>query len=164
MGVGGADEFAALSRRLRALADGRTQERLRSRLRTAGRPVEREIRSRARSLRVTGSRGGQGRPRRATNLRARTAAAVSTSVTQRGIRFVVDGGKVDPQYGAALVRYLDADLPGYRRWRHPVFGSGAWTQQTSSGGFFFATVRARRPAFEKAVTSVVDDIADDLTR
>ena len=163
MGVKGGDEFARLSRQLREQGDGRIQERLRSRLRTAGRPVEREIRAKARSTRVTGTRGGTARPKGNTRLRARVAGAVGTSVTQRGIRFVVDGGRVDPRHGLALVRYLDADLPGYKRWRYPVFNTGVWKQNKSSGGFFFATVRARRPVFEQAVTAAMDDTIRELS-
>lgn len=162
MGVKGADAYGGLARRLREQGDGRLQEKLRSRVRSAGRPVEREIRSKALGLRVTGQRGGRGRPRRDTHLRARTAAAVGTSITQTGIRFTVDGGRVDPRYGGALVRYLDADLPGYTRWRYPVFNTGRWAQNRSSGGYFFATIRARRGTFEAAVQSVVDGVARDI--
>lgn len=162
MGVNGAEQYAGLARRLREQGDGRLQGRLRSRIRAAARPVEREIRSKALGLRITGQRGGRGRPERDTNLRARTAAAVGTSVTQTGIRFTVDGARVDPRHGDALVRYLDADLPGYKRWRYPVFNTGRWAQNRSSGGFFFATIRARRGVFEAAVQSAVDQTAREI--
>ena len=66
----------------------------------------------------------------------------------------------------ALVRYLDADVqfPGYKRWRFPVFDSGAWSQNRSSGGFFLATVRRRRALFEKAVRDTCERVAQRITQ
>lgn len=165
MGVSGAEEYARLADRLRAEGSG-LQEHLRSAIRSTARPVERDIKAAARATRVTGTKGGRGRPKRHRQLRLRTAAAVSTSVTRTGIRFVVDGRKVDPVYGGALVRYLDADtqLGRYKRWRFPVFHSGAWSQNRSSGGFFLDTIRRRRTSFEKAVRDVCDRVAQRITR
>lgn len=163
MSVKGADEYARAADRLRAEGDG-LQERLRSAVRSTARPVEREIRAAARATRVTGQRGGRGHPKRNRQLRARTARAVSTSVTRTGVRFQVDGKKVDPQFGKALVRYLDADTPSYKRWRYPVFNTGKWAQNRSSGGFFVATVRRNRPSFERSVRAVCDRVAERITR
>lgn len=165
MGVTGAEDYARVADRLRAEGGG-LQEQLRSAIRSAARPVEREIRSAARATRVTGAQGGRGRPKRNRQLRAKTSRAVSTSVTRTGIKFVVDGKKIDPLYGGALVRYLDADVqfPGYKRWRFPVFHSGAWSQNKSSGGFFLATVRRRRALFEKAVRDVCDRVGARIIR
>lgn len=163
MAVKGADQYARTADRLRAEAAG-LQENLRSAIRSMARPVEREIRAGARATRVTGQRGGRGHPKRHRQLRAKTAAAVSTSVTRTGIRFQVDGGRVDTAYGKVLVRYLDADTPSYKRWRYPVFHTGKWAQNRSSGGFFAATIRRRRPAFERSVRDVCDRAADRVTR
>lgn len=159
MGVSGADDYRRAVDRLRAEGAG-LQENLRAGIRAAARPVEREVKAAARATRVTGSQGGRGRPKGQRRLRARTAGAVSTSVTRTGVRFQVDGRKVDPEHGDALVRYLDAELGGYRRWRFPVFGNrDVWRQNRSSGGFFLATVRRRRAVFEKAVRDVCDRAA-----
>lgn len=164
MGVKGSEDYARTADRLRAEGSG-LQEQLRSAIRSAARPVEREIKAAARATRVTGQQGGRGRPKRNRQLRAKTSRAVSTSVTRTGIRFVVDGKKVDPLYGGALVRYLDADtvLGNYKRWRYPVFHTGVWRQNRSSGGFFFETIRRRRASFEKAVRDVCERVAERIT-
>lgn len=165
MGVKGADDYRRVADRLRG-EGSRLQEQLRSAIRSTARPVERDIKAAARATRVTGAKGGRGRPKRNRQLRARTARAVSTSVTRTGVRFVVDGKKVDPLHGGALVRYLDADaqLGNYKRWRFPVFHSGAWSQNRSSGGFFLDTIRRRRASFERAVRDVCDRAAERITR
>jgi hypothetical protein len=162
MGVKGAEQYDALARRLREQGDGRLQERLRSGLRSRGRPVVREIQGKATALRITGSKGGRGRPKGDRDLRGKAARSVGLSVTRTGIRFTADGSRVDRSHGTALLRYLDADLPSYRRWRYPVFDTGQWAQNRSSGGFFHATIRARRAGFEQAVQQVCDRTARDI--
>lgn len=164
MGVAGAEQYAALSRRLREQAHGKLQERLRSRIRSTGRPIVREMQGKAQALRITGQKGGRGRPKRNTALRANTARAIGMSTTLTGIRFTVNGDRIDPSHGTSLAFYLDADLPSAKRWRYPVFNTGRWAQNRSSGGYFFATIRARRGAFEAAVQSACDQTAREITR
>lgn len=160
--VGGASELEELSRRLKDQRRGDLQKKLRSNITKAARPVQGQLRAAARSVQVRSSKGGQVRPDTSTGLRARVARAVRISVTRKGVRFVVSASQVDPQYGASLPRYLDGELPRYRRWRHPVFGDAeTWAMQFGSP-WFFRTIRRHTRRVEQAIGEAMDETAREI--
>lgn len=102
------------------------------------------------TVEVDSSRGGGS----SSGLRGRAAAATSASPTSLGVRFEVDPGGIDPAYG----RSLSWGLNGMGRWRHPVFGSSRWTQQTGEE-VFFSTLRGFEPAYVRRMERVLDEVS-----
>lgn len=114
-------------------------------------------------VKVTSSKGGQARPSRSTGLRARTAGAVETKVTRRGVRIQVSAKKFGA-YGRTLPKYLDAELISFKQHRHPVFGNrDVWVEQRGQP-YFFVTIRHAEAVFHRAVTKRMDRALNDLTR
>lgn len=163
LGIQGGEQFKELSKKLKAVGEGKElQTRLRRGIRDAAGPAERDLKAAVMRVRVQSDKGGKVRPDRSTGLRARTARAIRTTVTQRGVRVIVDAKKVGP-YGASLPRYLDGTIGVYRRWRHPVFGNtDVWTEQSGSA-WFFVTMQRRAPAFQREVLKAMDAIERELT-
>lgn len=164
----GAQQLQALNRRLKEAARTDLRKQLRREIRDAGRPVVADIRQAIMNVDVSSTRGGHAYPDRSTGLRARTAKATGLSVTQRGIRIRVRAHRVDPQY-PKLVKYLDASLPKYGRWRHPVFGQGKrgtakgpWTQQ-SGDPYFFVTIHKHRTDFRRACFEAIRETNEKIT-
>lgn len=162
--IGGEDELARLAARLKAQDSGEAQRRYANAVRAAAGPIEQQLRTAALGVRVTSARAGARVSRsHRHNLRQRVAGAVGHRNTRRGLRFVVRADEVDPVYGASLPRYLDGELRGWRRWRHPVFGDReTWVQQTGSP-WFFATVRKATGRIEARVLDAMDGVLDDIT-
>lgn len=163
--VGGADELGRLAERLKGQAGGAAQRRYARAVQSSAGPVEQQLRTAALGVRVTSAHAGHSVSRsHAHNLRHRVAAAVGHKNTKNGLRFIVRADEVDDRYGASLPRYLDGELQGWRRWRHPVFGrrEETWVQQTGSP-WFFATIRRSAKKIEAAVRGAMDDVADDIT-
>jgi hypothetical protein len=133
---------------------------LRRNVRAAAKPVIAELRTAVMNTHVSSSREGHARPDKDTQLRARIARAVTTSLTRKGVRIVVPGRRVGP-YGAALSKYLDASITGYVRWRHPVFGHDVWVEQHGQP-WFFNTIERHATDFRLAVLAAVDEIAHIL--
>lgn len=159
--VQGEKEMRALAQRLRsASTNGNLQNALNRRLRDKGQPVIAELRAAVMGVQVTSSKGGLGKPQYKRNLRGRVAAAVRMSIAAKGIRFNVESGRVGA-YGAALTKYLDSELPGYKDWRHPVFGRDIWTVQHGSP-WFFQTIRLHADSFENACISAINDFLAKL--
>lgn len=166
--VQGEEQFGRLASALEEAARGKLQRRAREQLRVASRPTLAELKQAARSVQVFSPKGGHVPPDYSRLLRERVANATGTRTTLRGVRFIVDGNKVlepgqEPKYGASLPRYLDASLPGYIRWRHPVFGREdiPWEQQRGQP-WFFSTInrheRRYRAALERAIDRVLAEI------
>lgn len=152
----GEKEMRALGQRLRrASTGGDLQKALNRNLRDKGQPVIAELRSAVMGVQVTSTKGGAGKPHYERGLRARVAKAVRMSIAAKGIRFNVESGRVGA-YGAALTKYLDSELPGYKDWRHPVFGRNIWTVQHGSP-WFFRTIRLHADSFENACISAVNE-------
>lgn len=158
----GEQAFRALGRRLKEAAGGKKLDtKLRANIRETARPVVEELRSAVRSVQVQSSRGGMGKPHYSRQLRARVASAVRVSVAYKGVRFNVLGSAVGP-YGSQLARYLDSELPGYARWRHPVFGHhDRWVEQHGSP-WFFETIRHHAADFERACERAIDEVLRDI--
>lgn len=136
--------------------------RLRSQVRTAGAPVIADLRRAVMTVQVESDRGGFARPDLDTGLRKRVAAALTTSITRNGIRIRVNGKRVDPRYGNSLPRYLDASLPKYQRWRHPVFGNTyVWVMQRGQP-WFFNTIMRHAKTFRLAVLAALDETIKEL--
>lgn len=172
--VEGAQELKALRARLKAAKRVDLQRKLREKIKDAGNPVVKDIRAAVMDLKVT--RGsdpyarrsqsvgnpGPGSDKRSTGLRARTARAVGISQTRKGIRIKVSAKKFG-DYGVTLPRRMDAELPRWRRWRHPAFGNmEVWVEQRGSN-WFLSTIRHHRPAFRKAVFAAMDEVGKELT-
>lgn len=159
-----------LRRRMKAAGRVDLASKMRRQIKQAGDPVVAEIRGAVMQVQVTSSRGGQGHPKRSTNLRARVAAATGISQTQKGIRIRVSANRVDPQYGVTLPRYLDASLGGrWVRWRHPIFWPGPIgtaparrvTQQKGSP-YFFDTINRHKEDFSRAVDQAAQDALREM--
>lgn len=160
--IGGVNEFRDVARAVRKYAEGDEFYRRVSReIRDTGKPVVDELRDAVMRVNVTSTRDGLGRPKRQTALRARVAAAIRMSVAYKGIRFNVEGARVDEKYGSALAKYLDGELPGYENWRHPIFGHDRWTVQHGSP-WFFETINNHAEDFEEACSRAIDEVAQDI--
>lgn len=165
----GAADLDALARRLKDAGRGDLQKQLRREIRDEGKPVIAHIRRAAMAVDVTSSQGGNARPNKSTNLRARTAAATGLSVTKAGIRIRVKGKRVDAQY-PTLPKYLDSTLGKYSRWRHPVFHSGPISTappsrvvQQKGEAFFFVTINQHRRQFRHAVFQAIERTNTKIT-
>lgn len=163
--------FRSLSRQLKEAGRGDLRKELRAAIQREGAPVVAALRAATMGVDVkvdyvTGVRddilAGRSRPDRlpeSTGLRARTAAAISTQVLASGIRFRVNGRRIDPQYGDSLARYL---IAGKKRWRHPIMGNrNVWVGQ-SGQDVWFDTMRPHLRRFRRAVQSVMDDTAKKI--
>lgn len=165
VGIEGAERFRDLSKRLKEAGRGDLQKRLRRELKQAAKPTEAALRAAVMRVEVKSSQGGTARPDRSTNLRARIARSIGTSVTQRGIRIKARENRIGP-YGASLARYLDATIRSKRRWRHPVFQQqGRDTAYVDQFGqpWFFTTINTHRRDYRRAIFRVMDEIEDELT-
>lgn len=167
--VHGFRQLEELQARIKAAGNGGMNRKFRRNINRAGKPTVVKLQTAAMRVKVTSSRDGKGRPKRSTGLRARTASAILISQTKNGIRIVVSAKKVGP-YGVTLPRYLDAELAKWKRWRYPVFwhdlssAPPTRVQQQTGQHWFFATIREHRPAFEKAVSDVLDETERELSR
>jgi hypothetical protein len=162
--LGGEDELARLVSRLKAQDSGEAQRRYANAIRAASGPIEAQLRSAALGVRVTSARAGSRVSRsHRHNLRQRVAGAVGHRNTRRGLRFIVRADQVDERYGASLPRYLDGELRGWRRWRHPVFGdTETWVQQAGSP-WFFTTIRKASGRVEAKILDAMDGVIHDIT-
>lgn len=149
-----------LSKQLREMGRGDLQNKLRRNIRDASKSVVRHIQAEVRSVRVSSTKQGHAKPDRSTGLRERVARATSVSVTQKGVRIHVSPKKVG-EYGRVLPKYLDASLPGYERWRHPVFGHDRWVQQRGQP-YFGVTIKQHTRDFRAAIDDAMDDVLDEL--
>lgn len=152
--------WRTLSMELRTRGDPDLKRDLVKAIRREGEPAVRAVQAAWRSVRVSGSsRGGRGRPDRSTGLRERVAKATRVQVSQSGVRIVVDGRKVDPQYGRGLAWYLNASG---KPWRHPVFGRREnpqdWQEQRGQS-VFYETLRNHEPRFRRAVGEAMETVA-----
>lgn len=151
--VAAADQYRALSRRLREAGRGDLQRKL-----TRGIRAEGAAMLRATQAAWLGVDVGPGDSGKSTGLRARTAAATRISILQSGIRMQVAGRRVDARYGQSLTRGLD----GLGRWRHPVWGNReVWTQQYGQE-VFYRTARSFEPRFRARIQRVMEDVARQI--
>jgi hypothetical protein len=163
--VQGGVQIRELSAKLKEAGRGDLTRKMRANIRKEANPVIADLRRAVMSVQVASlppnDRGGRGRPDRDTGLRRRVASALTTSVTAKGVRIVVSARRVG-NYGAALPKYLDASLPKYQIWRHPVFGRGVWVAQRGQP-WFFETIMRHATDFRKAVLAALDETARKLT-
>lgn len=177
----GAEEFRALSRRLRQAGRKDLRKRLRTKINEAGKPVLEEVRVAVRTLPVQGGGGGgtgqrlrfldgraKGKPRkpskaadrarrRRAGLRASIAAATKLQITAKGVRFVVNSARM-PADQRTLPRHLDSP----KGWRHPVFGDReTWVHQRGKP-YFAVTIKKRAPKFRQAILEAMDEIGKDI--
>lgn len=163
-----------LEQRLKRAGRGDLHRKLRSSVKQTAKPVEGHLKSAVMGVTLTrGSDPYSRRPgasqqstpqrSRSTGLRARTARAIGTSVTRKGVRIRVSERKFGP-YGKSLPRYLDGELNRYRRLRHPVFGNReVWVEHIGKR-WFFVTIRRDQPLFHRAVDTVMTRTLVDLTK
>lgn len=165
MQASGDREFAQVGRRLLEAGRGELQKKLRENIRDAGRPVVEEIRTAVRAVEVESTQGGMAPPSYSRGLRQKAASGTRMYVSYRGVRFVVHASYVGAgKYSGALLRYLDAELPMYKNWRHPVFGNkDVWTVQHGSP-WFFVTVRRNAARFENACLEAMDQTVREIAR
>lgn len=180
----GYDEWRRTAKALRK-APAELRANLRKQIMQAGQPVLDEVKSAARSIPVTSSRGGgtkrrqtysalqAGRrahagerdvrqaalraSRRPAGLRARVAAAAKLQVRARGIRFIIDSSNL-PESQQSLPRHLDSA----KGWRHPVFGNREdWVHQQGRP-YFGSTISKRATGFRTAVLKAMGETASKI--
>lgn len=181
-------EAVQTGRRLKELEDrlkdadrpgGKALRRLRQDIRRTAKPVEAQLKTAVMGVRWTRgndpyarrTREGGAPPRRSTRrhgprttaLRLRTARAIGTSVTRRGIRIRVSERKFG-SYGKAMPRYMDGELRNYRRLRHPVFGDPDTWVEFHGKRWFFQTIRRNERRFDRAVNQTMDRVMVEITR
>jgi hypothetical protein len=171
----GVKEYRDLARRLREAGRRELRAALRKHIADAGRPVLDEVRTAARTLPVSGSRGGgtaQRRRfatanasdkrklsagRRKVGLRRSIASAIKLQVTARGVRFIVNSTQLPPDQ-RTLPRHLDSP----KGWRHPVFGNREqWVHQEGKP-YFATTIKKRAPQFRRAILDAMEEIRREL--
>lgn len=180
----GAEEFRALSRRLRQAGRKDLRKKLRVQINDAGRPVLDEVRATVRALPVSSGHGGgttqrlrfldgtakgkarkagsaavRGRRRRA-GLRSSIASATKLQITARGVRFVVNSRRL-PVDQRTLPRHLDSP----KGWKHPVFGdwhNGRKPVHQRGKPYFATTIKKRAPKFRQAILDAIDEIGKDI--
>lgn len=150
-----------------ALRGTNLEAKLRRNLRNAAQPVIADLRAEVMSVDVQSSRGGAARPSYSRGLRASIARQVRVSVAFRGVRFTVQSEGLGAQwgpYGPALVKYLDGELPGYRNWRHPVFGQEDVWEVQYGRPWFFETIRRHAANFELACAEAMVEVIQEAAR
>jgi len=159
----GEKDFRALAANLRRAGNGQLQLALRRNLRAAAQPVLGELRTAVQAVTVSSSRGGTAHPDYSRQLRSRIAKALRISVAYRGVRFNVQGQAMgDPKYGAVLAKYMDSTLPGYQKWRHPVFGNTEVWEEQRGQPWFFVTIMENAATFEAACVEAVNEVIREI--
>jgi hypothetical protein len=161
-------QMRKVSEQLKAQGRGDLERKMRRNVRRAAQPVVADLRRAVLGVQVQSEKGGRVRPDRSTGLRARVAGSLTTSVTRRGVRIKANAKRVAPGgYGSSLPKYLDADISGFRSWRHPVFGRrdnpNDWQVQTGQP-WFFRTLARHENTFRRAVLGALDDTIRELER
>lgn len=173
----GAKEYRELAVKLKKAGRKDLRAKLREKIKAAGNPVLDEAKSAARSVPVTGSRGGGTKQRRGFNistastarkasagrrkagLRNSIAAAMRLQITAKGVRFVVNSDRL-PVSQRRLPRHLDNP----KGWRHPVFGDmEEWAHQQGRP-YFAVTIKRRAPQFRQAVLTAMEEIRRELEK
>jgi hypothetical protein len=158
--IDGVQQLRSLSRDLKQQADGkRVNRQLVTELRRAVRPMARAAKAGALTLPSKEQNLRRGRP----SLRAELSRAVSTQIKttgkRAGVRVFVNPKRM-PDGKKSLARYMEG-VPGWQRWRHPVFGHDVWVRQQPHPFFTSATRPAEREA-RQAVNNVIDKMKRDL--
>jgi hypothetical protein len=168
MRVAGGIELRNLIRDLKDQQRRDLRRRLNKKIRDATAPIIRDLRSAIMRVEVQATppgtaTGGRQRHPHEHDLRARVARAITTSITPNGgVRIKVSANRVGP-YGASLAKYLDTEIPLYRRWRHPVFGNtNVWRVQRGQP-WFFQTISQHRSDLESAVLQAIDEVRAELS-
>jgi hypothetical protein len=152
-------QLQELSAKLRTVGHDGLMRKLRRNIRVAGGPVIADLQGKVQAVKVTPGRKG-GSPSDS-HLRERVANALTTSVTDRRVRIMVNGRKVGPS-GDALAKYLDGTDKRYKRWRHPVYGHrDRWGEQTGQP-WFYKTITQHSSDFRRAVLAAMDETAREL--
>lgn len=159
--VEGTRELRRLARELRETADGHERAReLRDELVDAMRPVANAARAGARSLPSKGYNTARGRQ----PLRLMLARSVSISARTRGPRTgvgVYEDARKMPSGYRSLNKFVEG-VPGWQRWRHPVWGNqNVWRGQPAMPFFTRSTSTAERRATD-AIEKILDQLQRDL--
>lgn len=158
----GEQEFRKVARKLKEAATGKALDtKLRRNIRDTGRPIVFELRAAVMAVQVQSKLMGGGHPHYSRQLRARVASAIRMSVAYKGSRFTVQSTTLG-DYGPALVKYLDSELPGYQRWRHPVFGNTSHWEVQRGQPWFFETIRQHTRDFEDACQRAISEVLRDI--
>jgi len=140
-----AGELKALARKLKAGDQVNLRRELTKGLRAGVKPVAAALKARA--LGLPSHTGG--------TLRAAIAKAVTIQVRtggkSPGIRLRIPNAKMGDR--AALPRLMNRGT-----WRHPVFGSDTWVEQTSETNWWDDTAKAGRSSVVTEIRHVLDDI------
>ncbi len=91
-------------------------------------------------------------------LRARVAAGVGVKITGHGVDITTSMNERDE---TNLPAYLDQQTG----WRHPVYGNRhVWVRQDTGGSWFRETIEDGRPDVENALSDVMEDAMDTVSR
>lgn len=158
----GEKDFRRISNEFGEAANGKLQRELRKNLYATAMPILNDLKAAVMAVEVTSSKGGMAPPSYSRQLRRRVAAALRVTIAYGGVRFGAADSQIGP-YGAALAKYLDAEIPRYQNWRHPVFGKDIWVVQHGSP-WFFETIRRHTDDFEAACFKAISETLRDLAR
>lgn len=168
MRVDTANKLSRLARDLREAGHKELRKKLLKELRSAGKPVVKDVRAAVAATPSAGVRGGRTAHQGGAGLRATIAKATGMSISTSGnasIRIRVNNKRVEP---ATLPKYLDGELSRFSSWRHKTFGKdefkdgrSAWFPQ-SSHPYFFTTVKGHRDDFRKACIEAINDTIEEL--
>ena len=95
--------------------------------------------------------GGPDRGRNRAALAAGTRAAVSFAKRGGSVKVTTTAAKLPDQHKAILAAY------NMRRWRHPVFGTGTWEDQSGLPYFYGPVMGAGVRVMREGIQAAIDD-------
>lgn len=152
------EKLRALGRAMKAEEDGKQLKKdLLRNLRQALKPVQDEVKREINSMSSHGGSHG---------LALRRAVARKVTVQTR-LTGRMAGVKLIAKKTKDVRGFINAPkrLNSKKGFRHPTFGDREdWQQQMGKPDWFDGPVRRRRPEFRKAVSAVLDEMADRIKR
>lgn len=173
LSVSGQAELKALAARLKAAGDKGLRSELRKAIKKATGPAVRDVQQAARTMKVTGARGGGKKARRLhyTGKRAAKGGHGLRATIARATRAEIKPGGDARVTIRTYARYLPMDqrkLPRYldrpKGWRHPVFGDRAdWVTQYGEP-WFASTLIRHGPAVRREILAAMKTVAEKIAK
>lgn len=146
--IRGADDLERVARRLKETGNGELRKALLKGIRDTVKPTTATIRAEA--YRTLPRRGGLAER----VAKSRFGARTRTSGQNVGVRIEGRGA------GGMDLRFINQG-----RLRHPVYGNRRnWVQQQVSTGFFDEPIERDKPAMQRSIQRVMDDVARHIER
>jgi hypothetical protein len=178
--IRGTRDVTLAAKKLKAAGKGKLVPKMNRAMKLAAKPVQQEIQTEVKAL-DSRARGGGGQARRAYDVsrsRRTTERVRARAAARRGLRATVARAtRIEASAGGRTARLrirvnrnmLPPDqrkLPRHLnrgKWRHPVFGSDRWVEQTVKPGYFDRPTASGGPRIRTAAVGAVNDLLKELT-